>query len=255
MFLDDLTKISQLPQPSLGLLPAIHDASVEDVEAVPETPAGNAGKVYRNTALTALALPALARWPAQAVAPGETFGCDGRLFFKAVQRLVRAVGETSYYPAAFERTLYTIHLTPRQLPLGANFQLSRQFDFRLVANTSNAVWNVVFEVGQRTTQTTPAPTGPNLLDYAWRTPLLEQQIVLTDVASQHALGVSLVNTATGYTASRLIYDRAEAVTDADALPTTSDFALRVRLTAFDTQNSIADPRGYVAYVAGPLPQG
>lgn len=253
MFLDDITKISQLPAPALGLLPAVHDATVTNTDTIPGNVAGASGNVYRYTGTNPASLPALARWPAAPIKNGDHFASDGRLFYRVVQRSSPGEDETSWYPEAFERTLYTIHLTPRQLPLGATFRLERQFDFRLIANTTNAVWSVVFEVGQRTTQDEPAPTGPNLLDYEWQLPLLDQQIVLTDVASRHILGVTLTNTANGYAANRLIYERAEGVTEEDALPTEADFALRVRLTGFDTQNSVADPRGFVAYVAGPLP--
>lgn len=247
MFLEDIAKISQLPQPALGLLPAVHDATVVEVSELPTT--SLSGNVWKATA--ALTLPAYGRWPARQIAVNEHFAHDGRLFYKVRQRLVHAEGETSWYPEAFERTLYTLHMTPTMLPVGSNFRFERQFDFRLVANSTNAVWSVVIEVGQRTAQTTPSPIGPNLQDYTWLEPLLEHQIVLTDVMCSHQLGAQIWNTADGYEASRLLYDKAEACSEA-SLPTGSDFALRVRLANFDTQNSVADPKGYAAYVARAL---
>ena len=325
MFLDSVSSIPQLPQPALGLLPAVHDATVVEVSELPTSDLE--GNVWKATA--AITLPAWGRWPARQIAVGEHFAHDSRLFYKVRQRLVAtgvqcaitrasttatvvsssvhglttgdsvviygasqsdyngtftatvtsttgftytvsgspatpatassSVGgpyvrpkETSWYPDAFERTLYTMHFSPKQLILGANYRLARQFDFRLIANTTNAVWSVVAEIGQRTTQTTPAPIGPNLLDYEWREPLLEQQVVLTDVMCSHQLGVQIWNLLDGYTATRLLYDTTLACSEA-SLPTTSDFALRVRLSCFDTQNSITDPKGYAAYVAKPIP--
>ena len=247
MFLDSISAISQLPQPALGLLPAVHDASVVDAAVLPT--ASLAGNVWKATA--ALTLPAWGRWPARQIAVGEHFAHDGRLFFKVRQRQVPASGETSWYAEAFERTLYTLHFSPKQLVVGGDYRFERQFDFRLISNSTNAVWSVIAEIGQRTTQTDPAPIGPNLLDYEWKEPLLEHQVVLTDVMCSHQLGVKIWNTAAGYEASRLLYDKAEACSDA-SLPTAADFALRVRIGCFDTQNSVTDPKGYAAYVAKPL---
>ena len=323
MFLDNVSSIAQLPQPALGLLPAVHDATVVEIAAVP-TGDGLTGNVWKATA--AITLPAWGRWPARQIAAGEHFAHDGRFFYKVRQRLIPTgiecaitldgstatvvaesvhglstgdsatiygaeqdayngtfdgvvvtsttgftctvsgspdspatassiVGgpyvrpkETSWYPEAFERTLYTLHFSPKQLVVGASFRFERQFDFRLVANSTNAVWSVVCEIGQRTTQTSPGPIGPNLMDYEWREPLLEQQVVLTDVMCSHQFGVVLFNKMAGYSATRLLYDTTLGCTDA-SLPVESDFAFRVRLTCFDTQNSISDPKGYAAYVA------
>ena len=326
MFLDSVSSIPQLPQPSLGLLPAVHDAAVSEATELP-TGAGLTGNVWK--AMAAITLPSWGRWPARQVVIGDHFAHDGRLFYKVRQRLVSAgiqcaitcedrtatlvaesahglstgdsaivygaeqaayngtftatvtsataftytvpvtavspatassaaggpyvrPKETSWYPEAFERTLYTMHFSPKQLVLGANYRFDRQFDFRLIANSTNAVWSVIAEIGQRTTQTSPGPIGPNLLDYEWHEPLLEHQVVLTDVMCSHQLGVQIWNKMDGYEGTRLLYDTTLACTDA-SVPTSSDFAFRVRLSCFDTQNSVADPKGYAAYVARPVP--
>ncbi len=248
MLIESIDKITTLPSPALGLLPAVHDAEVIDAVLPLGDAAGLKDQVMRNNEAEPILLPAWGRWPARQVAPGEHFASDGRLFYGVVQRIVRAEGETSWYPRAFERVLYTMHLTPQQFVIGTSFSFSRQFDFRLVANTTNAVWSVFFEIGQRTIQVVPSPIGPNLMDYVWRTPLLEHQVVLTDVMCSHQLGIVLNNTLDGYTGSRLLYDRAQGCAE-ESMPTAADFALRVRLGCFDTQNSVPDPKGYAAYVA------
>jgi hypothetical protein len=161
------------------------------------------------------------------------------------------VRETSWYPEAFERTLYTIHISPQQLAIGKAFRFEADFSFRLVANTSNALWRVFFEIGQRSAETSPKPIGPNLLGYDWREPLMEQEIVLTDITSQHTLGFLLTNNADGYSGSKLLYENAMAVSP-DSLPTQEDFAVRIRVGCFDTENSVADPRGFAAYLAKPI---
>lgn len=248
MIIESIERISALPSPPLGLLPAVHDAEVADVVLPLGTAAALKDQVMRNNTAEPILLPAWGRWPARQVAPGEHFASDGRLFYGVTQRIVHEEGETSWYPKIFERVLYTMHLTPQQFVMGTSFKFSRQFDFRLVANTTNAVWSVFFEIGQRTTQVNPSPIGPNLLDYVWHTPLLEHQVVLTDVMCSHQLGIVLNNTLDGYTGSRLLYDRAQGCAE-ESMPTDPDFALRVRLGCFDTQNSVTDPQGFVAYVA------
>lgn len=321
MVIKSITDISQLPQPALGLLPAIHDTREQSVTALPGTAQSVAGQVFKNASSSSIVLPAFNRWPSRELAPGEAFGSDGRLFYKVRQRLVPPsvasaitfangiasvtcatphgyqsgdmvtifgatkaafngtfpvtvssttalsfsptatpggstdtaklrVRETSWFPDAFERTLYTIHLSPQQLGIGKAFRFEADFSFRLVANTSNALWRIFFEVGQRSAETSPKPIGPNLLGYDWREPLLEQEIVLTDIASQHAIGFLLTNNADGYSGSKLLYENAMAVSP-DSLPTQEDFAIRIRVGCFDTENSVADPRGFACYLAKP----
>jgi len=241
-------QIATLPTPALGLLPAVHDATVTDATLPLGTAAESVGNVYKNAGSDYITLPAWGRWPAQQIAPDRHFASDGRLFYPVRRRLHPQDGETSWYPEMFERVLYTMHFTPQQFTIGSSRALRIQFDFRLIANTSNAVWSVFFEIGRRISQESPAPIGPNLEDYLWLPPLLEQQVVLTDVECSHQLGVVINNTKDGYTGSRLLYDKAEAV-DPESLPPSYDFSLRVRIGCFDTQNSVFDPKGFAAYTA------
>lgn len=321
MVIKSIKDISQLPQPALGLLPAIHDSREQSITSLPGTAQSLAGQVFKNESSSSIVLPAYNRWPSREIQPGEMFGSDGRLFYKVRQRLVPPsvtatisflngvasvtcasphgyqsgdmvtifgandnafngtfsvsvlsitalsftptstpqastnsaklrVRETSYYPEAFERTLYTIHISPQQLGIGKAFRFEAEFSFRLVANTSNALWRIFCEVGQRSTETSPKPIGPNLLGYDWREPLLEQEIVMTDITSLHTLGFLLINNTEGYSGSKLLYENAIAVST-DSLPTQEDFAVRIRVGCFDTENSVADPRGFAAYLATP----
>lgn len=250
MIIQGIEKITVLPTPALGLLPAVHDATVasyEDAEAA--LPTVEAGQVLVNAAGETVTLPAYGPWPAQRLAVGEYAACDGRFWFPA-----RRYKETnSYYPAAFERTIYTLAFTPESLPLGSVFALDRRFQFRLLANNTDAVWNVVWEVGMRTAQTSPSPVGPNLEGYTWRTPLIDQQVHVTDVASSHDFGVALKRSLSGETevwsGDVTRYSKTLGA-DSGQLPTGNEWVLRLRLACFDTINSVAEPRGFAAYFCG-----
>jgi|688.fasta_scaffold436001_2 hypothetical protein len=268
-----ISSIDRLPAPALGLLPAVHDATVELYVGTTMVYGTSNGLVTGTAVLAPLPplsknaviqvaedspvviLPPFQAWPSARLSPGEYAACDGRLWYPAV----RYKNTNSYYSKAFERQLYTFAFTAISLPLRTFWTLTRNFSFRLLSNNTNSVWNIVWEVGDRATETTPAPIGPNLLGYVWREPLLDEQVHITDVASEHKLGVRLYRqvgqedptnpiSPEYWTGSINRYDKWVAVGSAQ-LPRTTDFVLRVRLSCFDTQNDVADPRGYVAYFA------
>ena len=342
MIISSMKSIESVPAPALGLLPAIHDAEVEDVPLVgglPALPLAEAckGRVFRNQTVKAIALPPTSKWPARSLEAGGVFGSDGRLFYKVRQK----PGTTSYYPESFERTLYNFSFSPQSFSAGTEFDLSRLFYFRLIGNTSSAVWSVIFEIGVRTNQTTPtlqltmpgtltsgsatvaisnpqlgslfyrmvvagtgistgldgttyiksidlatstlvlsrpatqsgaktltftAPVGPNLGDFLWLPPLLEQEVLLTEMKTISPMGIWIKNwgdknvlgpdgnTAPdpyrndlGYQGFAKLFDKATPV-PLDSLPTDRDFLLRVRIGQFDTENSVTDPKGYAAYM-------
>ncbi len=248
MIISGVEKITSLPSPALGLLPAVHDATVTAAGTLPGVAADS---VFQNTGGT-LTLPAYGPWPAQRLATNAYAACDGRFWYPT-----RRYGATnSYYPEAFERTLYTLAFTPESLPLGKTFRLDRRFQFRLLANNTDAVWNVVWEIGMRAAQTTPSPVGPNISSYTFRTPLIDQQIPLTDVASSHDFAVALSRNLDGllevWSADITRYSKTLGAV-ADQLPTGNDFILRLRLSAFDTLNSIPEPKGFAAYFCGKIP--
>jgi hypothetical protein len=252
-------ELKSLPQPALGLLPAVHDASVTPWTSG-ALPAPVAGSVLRNDAASAMPLPAYGGWPAASVPPGGYAGSDGNLWYPVVHR----AGTTSYYPQAFERRLYTLAFSAFSLPLKASFDLARAFDFRLFANSTDATWRVVWEIGLRTDQTTPAPIGPNLDAYTWREPLIDVGVHLTDVLSTHTMRVIFSRSAVGSdevwegTVER--YGMKAAATAAQLPPANvTDFVLRLRLAAFDTLSTPDDlrgQRGYVGYFCyKPTPEG
>lgn len=258
MTITSLNSLTQLPTPALGFLPAIHDSVAEatplDGSGRPALPTAleAKGRVYVNQTSAPVNLPAYGGWPVRNVAPGEYYGSDGRLFY----RVVRKPGTSSHYPTSFERTIYTFPFTAQSFAIGDKFELSRLFYFRLIGNNTPAVWSVIFEVGAREDE--PDPAGPNIGRIVWREPLLDQQVLITDVKSKNGLGIvlyrraetSLRTNGLGYEADAMIYNKAVAVPP-DRLPESTEFLLRVRIGQFDIVDDVAEPRGHVAYVIRP----
>jgi hypothetical protein len=258
MRIEGVDKISGLPQPAAGLLPAVHDATVESYDDTDDPlPTVAAGQVFQNDTSGFVVLPAYGPWPASRLAPGAFAACDGRFWYPASQGITWDEGtdtETnSYYPSAFDRTIYSLAFSAISLPLRQRWELVRQYDFRMFSNTSDAVWNVIWEIGDRTAATTPAPVGPNIKEYEWRQPLIDEQVHLTDVASRHLFGVVLQRVLDGtdevWSGEVTRYGMRVAAQDYQ-LPTSNDFVLRLRLGNFDTLDTVAEPKGYAAYFVG-----
>jgi hypothetical protein len=247
MIISSIDSVKSLPSPALGLLPAIHDASVEVFLGSASLPLGTAAnEVMVNGSGATFTLPAFNSWPPQRVRAGEFFGTDGRFYYP----LVRYKETNSFYPAAFERNLYTLAFTPESLPVGGLFSLNRTLDLRMFNNTSDAVWTIVWEIGMVAAQTEPAPVGPNLEGYIWRRPLIEQKLHITDVVKKHTFGVilrrSIVNQEEVFVGDIIRYNKALGALP-DQLPTGPNFVLRIKLAYFDTENDVPEPRGFVAY--------
>lgn len=260
---EGLDKVTELPAPALGLLPAVHDSTVSmftgtsvvygtsasggqtiTIRAA-DLPSPQASQVLQVSG-GAATIPAVNSWPAQVVPMGSFVGSDGRFWFP----VRRHKATNSYYPEIFERTLYTFSFTAYSLPANIWWNHNRAFDFRMFNNNTDAVWNVVYEIGETQAQASPAPVGPNLLGYVWREPLIDEQVHITDIKTTHLFGVSLYRKVDGGTTTWMgnvkRYGRTLAALAAQ-LPTGTSFVLRARLSCFDTINAIADPRGYVAY--------
>jgi hypothetical protein len=248
MIIESIADIKSLPLPALGLLGAVHDASVANVAdwADLDEAGLNDGQVFRNTTGESQALPAQKNWPAQNV-PNSGYWADQHgLLYPVVPK----VGTSSFYPRVFERNLYTLAFTPNALPLRTLFELNRLYQFRMFSNNTDAVWNVVWEIGMRVDATSPGTPGPNIATYDWRQPLIDAQVHITDVETSHQFGVWLRRDLDGtdeiWTGGVRQYGMHVAA-HADALPTGNDFVLRLRLGQFDILDDVTNPRGYVAY--------
>lgn len=161
---------------------------------------------------------------------------------------VTKISETSYYPKNFERTLFTIHVSERQLRLRKKFEVRFAMEMAILKANTSAVWTLVIEVGERTGESSPATTGANLASIVWRgTPLLEEQITLGPVSAIHQFGMrierALVDAVDTLTATGLLYgDEVGGIVP----PKSANFALRARLIRFDTEDNESEPTGFAA---------
>jgi hypothetical protein len=288
------------------------------------------GRVFVNNSTRTMPLLSWGRWPSRQISSGELYGCDGRGYYKVSNK----IGTSSYYPDAFERTLFNFSFNNDSFGIGQEFIFEKAYYFRLIGNNTPAVWSVIVEVGMRVDDVFPvysasvdsvlfagstivsvpvgdiskikprskvygdgipvkgineetpvvlaldlatgsvvlsrpatlngnknlryeAAPGPNLGDYVWLPPMMEQQIVLTDMKCRHPLGFQIKNWGEkgndmarndlGYSGFMKKYTQAIAC-PTYTLPTGPDFVIRVRLGQFDVTNSTLDPRGYAAYV-------
>lgn len=319
---------------SIGIVGDTYSVTAGSFVFPPAGPAKN--RVFLNDTFESIVLPSAEKWPARNLAASEICGSDGRLFYQVVNK----AGTTSYYPSHFERRIYTFSFNKETFPVGDTFSFERFFYFRLIGNNSTAVWSVIFEVGERVYQTTPAtsvtinstlisgqkaiqvsvsdakklsymltvtgtgipsldvvtyvedinvltgvvrltqeatvsgtqsltftsPVGPNLAVWRWLPPLLEQEIVMTDVKSMNPIGIWIKNWGEkskqmpdgtyvpdpnrndyGFEGYAKLFTGAYVVRP-ESLPSSPEFLLRLRIGQFDTENGVPDPKGYAAYL-------
>jgi hypothetical protein len=336
MLITDLTKVSQLPAPSLGLLNAVHTASVINISTIQDNtgslpltpPAKNV--VYVNDTNAVVVLPSFGNYPARPLYPTEFCGTNASFYYKVVNRKGNSIqisdvsdglfsvsgainsrfvsgqmatfagfqnasgfingndyqianvdnvantfqikdqsgaiissasagiagwihthSTNSYYAAHFERTAYSVSFSGNSFRVGNPFSLAKLFTFRAIAANTAVVWSVFFEFGVRKDSTDPAPIGPNIQEYNFLPPALEQQVVMTDLACNNTLGLSFTKTGnTGedfMTGQRFIYSTALKLIPG-TYPQVDDFILRIRLGCLDIQDNATDLSGYVGYV-------
>ena len=240
----DLTK---LPRFAPSMLGAIHDSTTDNATAVPESPSGNAGKVYKNNASPVLITTPF--WTDEQIAQNEFFGCDGELFFKT-----RRQGTTnSYYATAFEPRLFTLAINSSMLAVKRALTLQFGLETQLANFDCYAQWVLAIDLGVLASDSSPNPVGANLSSITWAaSPIFTQTIGLTELLQRHYFGVKIANTVDGMTLDQMIYGKWSA--NNSAAPASANFVLRARLIEFDTENSPSLAKGFVGYRITP-PEG
>ncbi|MGA3169479.1 MAG: hypothetical protein ABSE62_00545 [Chthoniobacteraceae bacterium] len=189
-----------------------------------------AGTVVQNQTGLSQLVPAAFGIDDTWVPPNGYVASDGRLWYVVNQ----AAGTNSFFAAAFERTLFSFEVNSAMMPAGSSLMLTFSLALQLLVNN--------------TEDTAPSPVGLNLQNVVWATatPIVAQGIILDAVSINHTFGASVaVNPAgTSLTAQRNLYGVWTAGAPA---PPTANFALRARLTQFDTEDAVVRPRGIVSY--------
>lgn len=225
------------------MLPAVHTANVGMYTALP-FPAVAVGKVWQNQTGGDLQVPGGGMVRGNNVVPANGFfASDGRILYRAN----RAGGTISYFPAAFERLLWSLYINEKMLGLGKALKIQFGVSTQLAKASSQAQWMLVIEKGEAPSETN-GNSETNLLNVVWdaANPILKQRLILTPVATICYAGVNIYrNTLGAITCDRIFYGGLENANV--AAPASANFALRARLVEFDTENSIPTARGWVAY--------
>ena len=237
-------KGSTLPRPG-GLLPAIHDATVTDL-TIPIPAAGSpyTGNVYLNDGGSDLALPGGMGRKGSTLKAGGHVACDGRLWY----RVAEEGSTTSYHPTDFDRELVLMDINEAMFPVGSIFTLQLDFAAQILLSETRAQWVFIVETGSFSSVASPA--GTNISGITWAaTPVITCPIHLTSIRSPHSFGVQFTRGASAITGKTKLYRGAWTTTE--TVPAAPGFAVRARLARFDTEDSLADPRGYVLLAFNP----
>ena len=224
------------------MLPAVHTANVGALWALP-LPSSAVGQVWQNNTGVSLTVPGGGMIRGGTVSAGGFIASDGRILYRANQ----AGNTISYFPAAFERTLWTLYINEKMFGVGKTCKVEFGVSTQLVKSTSQAQWMLVIEKGEAPSETAGDPET-NLLNVVWDTanPILKQRLILTPTATLCYAGCNVYRSKLGaITCDRSLYGGLENANA--AAPASANFALRARLIEFDTENSIPTARGWVAY--------
>lgn len=231
--------LGSTPARPIRLQPAIHDAVVTALPATLPSPTTTKGSVFSVTTDR----PELGGLKA-----GDFVASSGLELFRAVNR----PGTSSYYPAAFELTLFETAVNPLEFPVKSTLQLLCGIELMMLALAAKArdrrsacQWSLILEAGVPTADTTPGTPGGNLAAaFANPITLLEQRLILTEIPIACRVGCKIVRAGDGSLTARWIYNGRDG--EIETPPTAVPLALRLRLGWFDAENLPADPRGIVA---------
>lgn len=230
-----------LPKPA-GLLPAIHDAVLEPVVVPLALASSMEGRVCENQTGSDVLVPGGLGRRGGYLEAGGFAGSDGRVWY----RLARDGATNSFYPLDFEKELFMLPINDQMLRAGTAFNLEFKLALKLFNATTRAQYLLRIDVGSAPGQDAPAPTGENLENVTWvETPLLSQRIILSGMKITHRFGAAVRRDINGNLhADKMAYGNWTA---AGAIPPSASFTLRVRLIAFDTENSVRGAKGTVFF--------
>jgi hypothetical protein len=238
-----------LPRPG-GLLPAVHDAVVEDYEEGPNElppPPSVGGQVFENVTFNNIALPGGLGRRGSVWKPGEFAASDGRVLY----RVVREGTTTTYHPEDFARELLLVDVNASMFPAGSIFTLLFDFEAQVLRSETRAQWVVIVEHGSFASVASPA--GRNISAITWAaTPMITCPIHLTAVRTPHVFGVRITRTGDALATQTKLY-RGAWTTSANG-PSAAGYAVRARLARFDTEDGLPDARGYIALALNPTKQ-
>lgn len=241
---------SDLPR-ARGLLPAIQDTAAANLSTIltgGELPAASShtGAVFTNNTSANFVVPGSYGHKNRTVAENGFIASDGRSWYEVEQEYTSS-GETHYYPSAFERELFKLHINEKQLRLRKTFELLFGIELGLLNSNTEAQWVLRIEMGQYNSITSNSP-GLNISNITWNTtPWLEQRIIIMPTVTTHTFGIrvqrEMISSADTITPKARLYGALQGGLSA---PSSANFAIKAKLGQFDTIDSVSDPTGFVA---------
>lgn len=237
---DERVDAALLPKRAARMLPAVHDVSTTDPLPTP-LPAAAAETVWVSD--RKVLIPGGGKIRSAYVLNDGHVASDGRMLYPATRQ-----GETdSYYPAAFERELWSIFITEKMLAVGKTLTVRFGVGTQLIAANSKAQWVLVIELGTAPDEAVgdPDSSGVDLENVEWDTenPILSERLILMPGRIVHSAGCIIQRNEAALLCTRLMDFSSEAVNE--LAPATANFALRARLINFDTENRETEATGWV----------
>lgn len=161
--------LAHLPRAG-GLLPALHDATIEAITGALPDVVTAAGSVWRNDTGATLRVPGGLGTRGSALAPGGFAGSDGRRWYP----LSRAGATHSFFPRDFDRRLFMLEVNAQMFRATQTLKLEFKLELELLQATSRAQYQLVIEHGTVPSQGAPigtvidltsAGTGVHTLSY------------------------------------------------------------------------------------------
>jgi hypothetical protein len=244
------------PEERLGLtfgrlLPAVHDASVENLPTtLPAASSDYAGsRVFVATADNAT-------FPGGGIKAGDHAACTGLRWYRVAKD---DAAKSTFYPALYELELFDIAVTPDDLTLASILALKIGFEAAVFAQAGDdiarrlsrprdrrteVICSLVLESGIAVADTTPGTPDRNLDSVTWSR-LLISDLTLTaqpqNVLLDYTLTRAIVDEVDTLTAAKTINRRTLAATAPASIPC----RIRGKLTKWDTRDTAGDPAGLI----------
>jgi len=235
--------LEKLPARAPFLYSAVHDGNVENVTTAPTRGAVNG--VYRNASDKSFKLG-----NGEIILPNEYIGSNGILVYKVWQP-----DETkpSYYPTAYEKTLWQMVSSNDLLSVGRYFQC--MFGIGTASYLSNVAckFSVVIEHGVFIEEQSNS-YGANLERLSYTNTALSSVVITSPQPQQYIYGVRIKRALVAdTTTSPITYEEtftqdkniAGNWSGASATkPTTANFAIRAKITMVDIEN-VSGAQGFI----------